>query len=61
MKMKVDPKKPEIKPIPVIPVVPPLKPEIDPKPGIAVPEHPLPEITPSVNPEINPVKEKDRF
>lgn len=55
--MKNTPKKPEIEPSPTPIVIPPATPEILP-PDKNEPEKIIPEITPSPNPEINPIKEK---
>jgi hypothetical protein len=43
-------KKPEIKPVPVQPVIPPVKPEVTP-----VPEKPDKSIKPEMDPETEPV------
>jgi hypothetical protein len=48
---------PEIKPLPIEPVVIPHSPEIAPHPDKNKPEHSSPEIIPSQNPEIKPIKE----
>lgn len=58
LKKNLNPKKPEIEPVPDLPTIPASPPEIKPHPDITKPEQPWPDINPFVpGPEIAPVKD----